>query len=246
MKLFSILLITLIAIGSTYSVYLFKNSNRTVGNTTLTSSALVMKSSENETKKFAPKIKGVYIGMDIRSAKKILEEELADTNQEDLVCKDESGNLTLLIVDKDSMRNLMHKLPAISMRGKPELNRDVCNYILKLEESPETYEQMIRPAYINFKFEYWMVAQISSGVRPVSIIKSNPDYSIINIELIGDLVDCLFKSSHMDAVDFIKKFETSYNIPTFEKKPFFVDGSDLSSYIYTSPEGIKITINSCK
>ena len=134
MKLFSILLITLIAIGSTYSVYLFKNSNRTVGNTTLTSSALVMKSSENETKKFAPKIKGVYIGMDIRSAKKILEEELADTNQEDLVCKDESGNLTLLIVDKDSMRNLMHKLPAISMRGKPELNRDVCNYILKLEE----------------------------------------------------------------------------------------------------------------
>ena len=50
----------------------------------------------------------------------------------------------------------------------------------------------------------------------------------------------------MDAVDFIKKFETSYNIPTFEKKPFFVDGSDLSSYIYTSPEGIKITINSCK
>lgn len=78
---------------------------------------------------------------------------------------------------------------------------------------------------------------IDSGIRGTIIADDNNQ--VVSISLCGHVVNELFNSSDMDIIEFIKQFESSYNID-------FELSADLKSMYYTSPDGFKITISDDK
>lgn len=103
-------------------------------------------------------------------------------------------------------------------------------------------KEAIFPATVNF---YVAVNQLSlitgSGdVVPVAIVKAGPDRKAIYILLNGVIVNDLFNAADMEASAFVKQFISAYNIPEMKVS------DNLQSWTYTSPDGVKVTIDTTK
>lgn len=70
-----------------------------------------------------------------------------------------------------------------------------------------------------------------------SFVIATPDGKVDGISLNGMLVNSLFNAADMDASAFVQQFISAYNIPEMKVS------DDRLYWTYTSPVGVKISIN---
>jgi hypothetical protein len=73
-----------------------------------------------------------------------------------------------------------------------------------------------------------------------SMVNAGPDSKVTDIRLNYIIVDALFNSADMEASDFVGQFVKAYKIPQMNVS------DDLSSWVYTSDDGTKVTISDKK
>ena len=74
----------------------------------------------------------------------------------------------------------------------------------------------------------------------ISMVEAGKDAKVTKITFNYIIVDALFNSADMDASDFVEQFVKAYKIPKMSVS------DDLSSWVYTSDDGTKITISDKK
>ena len=72
------------------------------------------------------------------------------------------------------------------------------------------------------------------------VIFADSDGRVNSIIFMNDLVNDMFKATDMEAGEFAQQFATSYHIPDLKVS------ENMDSWIYTSPDGVKITIDDKK
>lgn len=81
---------------------------------------------------------------------------------------------------------------------------------------------------------------IIAGMLPIGGVLAGPDGAVKRILLPTPVVDVLFNSEGLDASDFVRQFADAYKIPSMKIS------DDLKSWVYSSPEGTKVTISTKK
>lgn len=81
---------------------------------------------------------------------------------------------------------------------------------------------------------------VSIGSTAGGIVIATPDGKVFAIELSSLIVNDLFNAADMDASAFVKQFISAYDIPEMKVS------DNLQSWTYTSPDGVKVTIDTQK
>jgi len=164
------------------------------------------------------KIKGLYIGMDIRSIGTWFKEKLGQSDAQIIVTKN-NGDPAIVI---DRSVGIVLLAGPLSLLEKSDTPVDLLNFLWKLLSQEGEGGEYTR-----------------ANVHP-SIILANNMGCVNEISLSGNLVNYLFKATDMEPTEFVKQFVEAYNIPEMKVS------DDRKSWCYTSSGGIKITIDQTK
>ena len=80
---------------------------------------------------------------------------------------------------------------------------------------------------------------VGGGV-PIGLVVSGPDLKVISINIGGMLANDMFNAADMEATAFVQQFANAYAIPEM------TIADDMQSYVYTSPDGVQVRIDSDK
>jgi len=165
------------------------------------------------------KVKGLYIGMDIQSVPALLKEKLAG---KDWIISDAAQGSAL---------------NAILQKGRGD-GSDMTD--AEKQSMTSTILALGANSISPLEPEYFFVGiaqpPFSGGGKFVAL----PDRKVGLILLKGSLVNDLFNAADMDASAFVKQFISAYDIPEMKVS------DNLQSWTYTSPDGVKVTIDTQK
>jgi hypothetical protein len=174
----------------------------------------------DKTQHFDPsniKIKGFYIGMDIRSVPELLDKKLAgsDSVYETFFDPDEKSFIHILIYNKDIQSFLAGKNQRLPKES----------FSTRLYEVGRGAERL---------------AEVLPGLNATGdgVFHASANGQVETIVLTSRLVNFLFNSYDMSIEDFLHSIVNAYHIP--ELKQSYLNGGP--SWSYTSPVGDKITI----
>lgn len=177
-----------------------------------------------ESKPTAPKdatikVKGLYIGMDIQTVPALLKEKLAG---KDWIISDAAQGSTL--------NAIFHKARSDGSNMTDAEKQSMTSTMLALGASS------LSPLEPEYFFVGIVQLPFSDGGKFVAL----PDRKVGLILLNGSLVNDLFNAADMDASAFVKQFISAYDIPEMKVS------DNLQSWTYTSPDGVKVTIDTQK
>lgn len=164
------------------------------------------------------KIKGIYVGMDIQSVPALLKEKLAGKDW--------------IITD--------------AAKGSAIINlRDKSESLLTDAEKQIVTSQVINFASVGIPVPYFPEPEdfyvfIAKTFASGGWISAGPDGKVAAILLRNEFVNDSFNAADMDASAFVKQFISAYDIPEMKVS------DNLQSWTYTSPDGVKVTIDTQK
>ena len=155
------------------------------------------------------KIKGLYIGMDIKDVNDWFNEKFGKTNVSILEGKEKGAPKILIGTD----------LSLSQVRGYVKMS---------MEDPSFPLEAAIGQARL-----------MTEGKITIDIseICANTNGAIDEISLTSSFVNYLFKTSDMEASEFVRQFTESYKLPKMSIS------DDYQTWSYTSPDGVKIIID---